>query len=167
MLLPADSNAAVIQALSEMQPEPRQPEVAPVQPAPEVEMTAALQETNMESRVMADTLATLATLASLVNGDEKLDLKRAMMEMQPEGFAEEMPAEAHEERSSGTPQEVAMVEHSKGHGVEVVVAEQDHQVWIISRITSIKLGLQMALPLSLPWCLRLQPRIPTFKKRMF
>ena len=141
MVLPADSNAAVIQALSEMQPEPRQPEAAPALPAPEVGMTAALQETNMESRVMADTLATLATLASLVNGDEKLDLKRAMMEMQPEGFVEEMPEEAHEERSGETPQEVAMVEHSGGQGVEVVVAEQEHQVWLKSRVTAIKSSL--------------------------
>ena len=42
---------------------------------------------NMESRVMADTLATLATLASLVNGDETMDINSAMAKMQPEAAA--------------------------------------------------------------------------------
>merc|ERR1719400_1143686 len=42
-----------------------------------------------KEKVMADTLATLATLASLVNGDEKMDINSAMLKMQPEGFSQE------------------------------------------------------------------------------
>ena len=86
-------NADVIRALNEIQPESKSTSsnvVAPVSSSNEavsVEQAAAVG--GDEERVMADTLATLATLASLVNGDEKMDINSAMLKMQPEGFSQE------------------------------------------------------------------------------
>ena len=90
-------NADVIRALNEIQPESKSSEpasshdVAPAvsssSEAVSVEQTGAVG--GDEERVMADTLATLATLASLVNGDEKIDINSAMLKMQPEGFSQE------------------------------------------------------------------------------
>ena len=89
-------NADVIRALSEIQPESKSTETGPS------DMVATVSSNNEavgveptgvaggnEERVMADTLATLATLASLVNGDEKMDINSAMLKMQPEGVSQE------------------------------------------------------------------------------
>ena len=118
-------NADVIRALNEIQPESKSTEptsshtVAPVSSGNEL---VSVDGTGVvggdEERVMADTLATLATLASLVNGDEKMDINSAMLKMQPEGFSQE---------ESGTKDiqhvELVMNNHADGgeklHGVEV------------------------------------------------
>ena len=89
-------NADVIRALNEIQPESKSTEptsshtVAPTSSGNEgVSVDATDVVGRDEERVMADTLATLATLASLVNGDEKMDINSAMLKMQPEGFSQE------------------------------------------------------------------------------
>merc|ERR1719400_1873913 len=43
-----------------------------------------------KEKVMADTLATLATLASLVNGDEKMDINSAMLKMEESGASRDI-----------------------------------------------------------------------------
>ena len=89
------ANADVIRALNEIQPDStsaNNPQVAQVgvnNEAVAVE-PGQVAEPGDEEKVMADTLATLATLASLVNGDEKMDINSAMLKMEESGASRDI-----------------------------------------------------------------------------